>query len=50
MTIYIRKMQRKEIINRKEEFVRRKMADFDSGYGQWHVVRLKTLCNDLVNN
>jgi hypothetical protein len=37
MTIYIRKMDRKEQINLTEEFVKAKVVNFDVGHDWWHV-------------
>jgi uncharacterized protein len=43
MTIYIRKMNRKEQINITEQFVRTKMAHFDGGHDWWHVMRVRNI-------
>lgn len=43
MTIYIGKMQRKEIINLTEEFTRQKMAGFDGGHDWGHVMRVRNM-------
>jgi hypothetical protein len=40
MTIYTRKMNRKEVINLAEEFVREKIAAFDGGHDWWYADNL----------
>jgi uncharacterized protein len=43
MAINIWKMNRKEIINITEEFVRQRLAGYDSGHDWWHTMRVKRL-------